>query len=78
MKNLIVSVLFIFLVLVLVALTCVSSGGGEISGANSGSSSACCQPAELQATQAASATETYGAEQFYLQLTAIAGQNQHP
>ncbi|MBN1149108.1 MAG: hypothetical protein JXA78_17750 [Anaerolineales bacterium] len=76
MRKLILSTLIILIVLVCATFACLSSGGGEVVGQNTGSSSTCCQPTDLQSTQAAKATEAYGAEQFHLQLTAIAGQDQ--
>ena len=78
MKKFVVSTLLILLVLVCASLACFASGGVEGSGVISSSPSACCNPVDSQSTMAVSATETYGAEMFHLQLTAIAGQNQQP
>ena len=76
MKKIIAYMLLIILVLIMMTFSCVSGGGGNINGADSGAASSCCDTPNVQATQATSATETYGAEQFYIQLTAIAEQDQ--
>jgi hypothetical protein len=54
-----------FLVLALASLACVGGGGDVNSNSNVTGSG-------IQATQSAGATATYGAQQFHLQLTAIA------
>jgi hypothetical protein len=79
MKKAAARILLILLVLTLTALACVG-GGGDQNGSSSdtGTSAAGHQPMNAQATMSAGATATYGAEQFHLQLTAIAEQKLQP
>ena len=62
-KQVTARILLIILVLILATLACIGGGGDPVDGANTG---------QVQVTQAAAATATYGAEQFHLQLTAQA------
>lgn len=61
-----IRILLIILVLAFAALACINGGDGDTSGGSSltGSSS--------QSAGGPDATATYGAEQFHLQLTAVA------
>jgi hypothetical protein len=79
MKKVVVRILLILLVLTLVALACIG-GGGDQNGSNSdaGTSAADHPVINAQATLSAGATATFGAEQFHLQLTAIAKQKLLP
>jgi len=79
MKKVVVSILLILLVFTLVALAWVGGGGDQNgSGSDTGTSQAGHQPLGAQATMSAGATATFGAEQFHLQLTAIAEQKLQP
>lgn len=64
-----IRILLIILVLALAAMSCV--GGGGDGGTTGDGSSAVNNNNSLDA-QSANATATYGAEQFHIQLTAIA------
>jgi len=79
MKKVVIRIVLILLILTLAALACVG-GGGDQNGSSSdgGTSAAGHQPMNAQATISAGATATYGAEQFHLQLTAIAEQKLQP
>jgi hypothetical protein len=63
MKKQAVIIFFLILVLILAMISCVGGGGGDEVGSLG-----------IQATMAANATATFGAEQFHLQLTAISSQ----
>jgi len=65
MKRVTAQILLILLILALACMACVG-GGGDANGVGNVTGSS------LQATQSAGATATYGAQQFHLQLTAIA------
>lgn len=65
MKKIPARILLGILLLALAAFACIGGGGDG----NEGESSS---PQEAQTTPTPDATATYGAEQFHLQLTAIA------
>ncbi|OGO28584.1 MAG: hypothetical protein A2Z16_07600 [Chloroflexi bacterium RBG_16_54_18] len=81
MKRKLAQILFLFLVLAITAILVVQNGmrGEDIILQNEPApgiqDSQSFQSPGQQATVSAKATATYGAEQFYLQLTAIAGDN---
>ncbi len=66
MTKLTVRILLICLVLAFAALACVNGGDGNSSSANSSATGS------NRAATGPDATATYGAEQFSIQLTAIA------
>lgn len=70
-KKATLRILLIVIILASASLACV----GGVDNSNSNLQSNPNQPAQ-QGTQAVSATATFGAEQFQIQLTAIAEQNQ--
>jgi hypothetical protein len=70
-KNSKLQILLVVIVLMAASLACV--GGADKGNANLQSNS---NHSAAQGTQAVSATATYGAKQFQIQLTAIADQNQ--
>ena len=61
-KQVTARILLILLILILATLACIG-GGDPVDSSSAG---------QVQVTQAAEATATYGAEQFHLQLTAQA------
>ena len=71
MRKTTLRILLIAFILAAASLACV----GGVDNGNSNLTSDPNRPA-LQGTQAVSATATYGAEQFQIQLTAIAEQHQ--
>jgi hypothetical protein len=71
MNKATIRILLIILILALAALACVGGGGDGVTG--DGSSTAGGNSA--LDTQSANATATYGAEQFHIQLTAVARPN---
>jgi hypothetical protein len=62
-------ILLIILVLALAAISCIGGGGGGGDGNNG-------DAGRTEETISADVTATYGAEQFHIQLTAIAEQSQ--
>jgi hypothetical protein len=73
MRKATAGILLIILILAFAALACVGGGGGDGGVARDGS-----QLINNNASQevwSADATATYGAEQFHIQLTAIAQPN---
>lgn len=75
MKKTTARIILILIILILATVACV--GGGEGYESNSaGTPQADIFGISIQATQSADVTATYGAEQFHLQLTAIAEQEQ--
>jgi hypothetical protein len=66
MTKLTARILLICLILVVAALACVNGGDGNSSGTNSSNSG------KNVSVYGPDATATYGAEQFEIQLTAIA------
>jgi hypothetical protein len=71
-KKLAARILLIILILALAAISCVGGGGGE--GGSGGSSGSGGEDSDV--SPEADATATYGAEQFHIQLTAIAQPDQ--
>jgi hypothetical protein len=63
MKKRAAVLILVVLILLLATISCVGGGGGDEVGS-----------LKVQATKAANATATFGAEQFHLQLTAISDQ----
>ena len=77
MKQLTARILLILLILAFAAISCIGvGGGGDNGGVNGNSSTSEISSEQMQTTLSVEATATYGAEQFHLQLTAIAGQGQ--
>jgi uncharacterized protein (UPF0333 family) len=74
MRKLIVTLLLILLIVALGALA--FTGGGDANGSQTKSATANVHSPGMQATMAANATATYGAEQFHIQLTAMAEEAQ--
>ena len=72
MRKLIATLLLILLILALGALAC--TGGGD--GSQTKNATVNVQSPGMQATMSANATATYGAEQFHIQLTAMADEAQ--
>ena len=70
MSKALARILLIILILALAALACVGGGGDR--GGVSGNGSPAADNNGAQDTQSANATATYGAEQFHIQLTAVA------
>ena len=67
MKKLFLRVILIFMILLFASIACINSGDGDSAGNNNSVSSA------LESTVTGpQATATYGAQQFHLQLTAVA------
>ena len=74
MKKPTARIVLIILILALAAMSCIGGGGGDKGGVNGSASNTNGGSSQIQATMAADATATFGAEQFHLQLTAIAGE----
>ena len=81
MKTVLARIILVFIVLLIAAIFLIQggvAGADYFDGKNSQSGT---QPIEndqssfAQATMSAKATATHGAEQFYLQLTAVAGES---
>jgi len=70
MKRLMTYIFFTLFVMMLATFACIASINFD-TGSNIATSSN-----REQATQSAAATATFGAEQFHLQLTAIASEDQ--
>ena len=73
MRKLTTAFILIALVIVLVSLAYL--GGGAANAGLDAEATFSGQSHQIQATMAADATATYGAEQFHLQLTAMAEQD---
>ncbi len=67
MKKIVACIVFILIIVALAITACVD--GGDKTGSARGSQG---QSLNAQQTMAANATATFGAEQFHLQLTAMA------
>ncbi len=71
-KELIACILLIILIIVLATVSCISSGGGSSDINVGAAANSVNQGMQSQATLEARATADFGAEQFHIQLTAIA------
>ena len=76
MKKFILYLLLVTLIIALVAISSLSGGNGDYYKLTNDSVEAGSQSPKAHATLAADATATFGAEQFHLQLTAIAEQEE--
>jgi hypothetical protein len=77
MKKLsVIFLLIILTILIINATSCIDGGNGNTNVGSLSATATSLPPFAVQATQSANATATYGAEQFHIQLTAIAEQEQ--
>jgi ABC-type oligopeptide transport system substrate-binding subunit len=76
-RRTLICILLLLIMLATLATACIDGSGGA-GGKNEASANSTPVPQYIQATLSADATATFGAQEFYAQLTAIAEEKNRP